>query len=130
MNWLRNSFAGRHGTDALSVALMILFLLLSFLGQLLRWPILVLLAYLPLILCFYRMLSRNHEKRWRENEAFLGFWRPIGHWCSVRFHRAQDNKTHRFFHCPQCKQTLRVPRGKGKIEIHCPKCGTTFVKKT
>lgn len=130
MNWLRNFLAGRHGTDALSVALMILFVLLSFIAQLFRWPILMLLAYLPLFLCFFRMLSRNHEKRWRENEVFLSVWRPIGHWFSVHFHRAQDSKTHRYFHCPQCKQTLRVPRGKGKIEIHCPKCGSTFVKKT
>lgn len=130
MNWLRNFLYGRHGSDALSFALMILFIILSILGQLLRWPVLYFFAYLPLILCFYRMLSRNHERRYRENEAFLKFWRPIGHWFSVRKNRAMDSKTHRYYKCPQCKQTLRVPRGKGKIEISCPKCGKTFVKKT
>ena len=130
MNWLRNFLYGRHGSDALSFALMILFIILSILGQLLRWPVLYFLAYIPLILCFYRMLSRNHERRYRENEAFLKFWRPIGRWFSVRKNRAMDSKTHRYYKCPQCKQTLRVPRGKGKIEISCPKCGKTFVKKT
>ena len=130
MNWLRNFLYGRHGSDALSFALMILFIILSILGQLLRWPVLYFLAYIPLILCFYRMLSRNHERRYRENEAFLKFWRPICHWFSVRKNRAMDSKTHRYYKCPQCKQTLRVPRGKGKIEISCPKCGKTFVKKT
>ena len=130
MNWLRNFLYGRHGSDALSFALMILFIILSILGQLLWWPVLYFLAYIPLILCFYRMLSRNHERRYRENEAFLKFWRPIGHWFSDRKNRAMDSKTHRYYKCPQCKQTLRVPRGKGKIEISCPKCGKTFVKKT
>ena len=70
MNWLRNFLYGRHGSDALSFALMILFIILSILGQLLRWPVLYFLAYIPLILCFYGLLSRTHGRRYRENEAF------------------------------------------------------------
>ena len=44
--------------------------------------------------------------------------------------RWQDRKTHRYFRCPQCRATVRVPRGKGKIRITCPKCKHQFVKKS
>ena len=36
---------------------------------------------------------------------------------------------HKYYHCPQCSKMLRVPKGKGKIEIRCT-CGRTFVRKT
>lgn len=28
--------------------------------------------------------------------------------------------------CPKCSSRLRVPQGKGKIKITCPKCKTDF----
>ena len=32
--------------------------------------------------------------------------------------------------CPTCRQKLRVPRGRGRIQISCPRCGTQFIKKS
>ena len=36
---------------------------------------------------------------------------------------------HKYYHCPQCSKMLRVPKGKGKIAISCPKCKEKFIKK-
>ena len=77
-----------------------------------------LLAYVPLIWSIYRMYSRNIEARRRENTAFLRF-----------FSRLTD-KQYRYFRCPGCRQVVRVPRGKGKINIRCPKCSRQFIKRT
>ena len=76
-----------------------------------------LLAYVPLIWSMFRMYSRNIEARRRENAAFLRF-----------FSRLTD-KQYRYFRCPGCRQVVRVPRGKGKINIRCPKCSRQFIKK-
>lgn len=44
--------------------------------------------------------------------------------------RLKQRKTHRFFKCPECGVTVRVPKGKGKIKITCPKCKNAFVRNT
>ena len=88
-------------------------------GRWVQWmSVLSLLAYIPLIWSIYRMYSRNIEARRRENTAFLRF-----------FSRLTD-KQYRYFRCPGCRQVVRVPRGKGKINIRCPKCSRQFIKRT
>ncbi len=116
-------FSGRYGTDKLNlallggaVALMILGAVGSRAGSWLR--VFSLFAYVPLIWSIVRMYSRNIEARRRENASFLRF-----------FSRLKDTD-HRYFRCPDCRQTVRVPRGKGKISIRCPKCGRQFIEKT
>ena len=32
--------------------------------------------------------------------------------------------------CPDCKQQVRVPAGRGSIRIHCPRCTCQFVRET
>ena len=81
------------------------------------------LALALLIFSYFRMLSKNLEKRWAENNAYLTKKN------SIRL-RWQQRKTHKFYRCPNCKATLRVPKGKGKISITCRSCGERFVKKT
>ena len=66
----------------------------------------------------FRTFSRNTYKRYQENRKFLQF-----------FDRLKDRE-HRYYDCPKCRQVVRVPRGKGKIAITCPKCKERFVKKT
>ena len=149
--------AGRHGFDALSLALLVLALIMSILGRLFRWPVMSFLVFLPLILCYVRAFSRNHEKRYAENAKFLAIWMPL--WSKLRGRRGQtpqsgfhpgygggagfqsassagpvkvkkDKKNYAYFRCKNCKQELRVPRGKGKVKVTCPKCKTQVVKKT
>ena len=139
--WMNRAMSGRHGGDQLSMALLVLYCAILILSDILRLPILFYLALLILIWSFYRMFSRNHEKRWKENAQFLKFWSPVCRWFrGLRSHfsawrrgvamRVRDRKVCRYYKCPKCKNVLRVPKGKGKIAITCPVCRTEFVKKT
>ncbi len=126
MNWFRNFMAGRYGNDQLGLALLLLYLVMSLLlpGGRLRW-----LALIPFFFFWYRFLSRDLLRRSAENQAFLQWCEPFRQLLSRK--RAQHaDRTHRYYTCPGCRQTLRVPRGRGKIQITCPKCGRTITKRT
>jgi ribosomal protein L37AE/L43A len=131
---------GRYGSDNfnrfLSVFAMILIVLNLFLrSALLNWIVLAMLVYL-----YFRMFSRNFSKRTKENEKYMQLSQPIATWIwrvrskfgkyGVSKRARTKDKTHKIFRCPECKQKVRVPRGKGKIEIRCPKCGRQFVKRS
>ena len=122
-NAFRNFMMGRYGSDGLNKALLIVGVALIFLGSLFGKRVpwmshLGLAAYVPLGFCIFRMYSRNIGARQRENRAFLRF-----------FSRLKD-KEHRYYRCPKCRQTVRVPRGRGRINIRCPKCGEQFIRKS
>lgn len=130
MNWLRKFMTGRYGGDQLSMALLILSVLLNFSAGLTDIPFLTLLAYIPLAIGVFRILSRNTAKRSMENYKFTMLMSPVYKWFKIMGNRIRDAKTHRYFTCPNCRQSLRVPRGKGKIVVICPKCKTEFKAKT
>nr|WP_302598628.1 hypothetical protein [uncultured Cellulosilyticum sp.] len=143
MNWLNNmgnkfrSFMqGRYGSDQLCLALLIVSILLSFLSPLTGSPIVAIISYIPLILCIYRMFSKNISKRYEENRKFMNFWHPI--WQKILGFKNKvqkkvtqlKDKDHKYYKCPNCKKTLRVPKGRGNIRITCPKCHHEFSKRT
>ena len=131
MNWLRRMMYGRNGADQLSWAIMLLGLFLSGISSLGRW--LYLLRYPALALYIWalaRMFSRNIDARRRENLAFLQFAQSVAAKSRGFRQHLRDRKFYRYYTCPRCRQKLRVPKGKGRIEIRCPKCGETFQKKT
>lgn len=130
MNFLRTFMAGRYGPDHLNTALIIIALLLSFISRFAILGLLVYLSYLLLILTVFRFLSRNIQKRRAENDKFLRLYWPVKQKLKAFFSRLKSNRTHKFFRCPSCSNLLRVPRGKGRLQITCPKCGERFVKKT
>lgn len=128
---LRRFMYGRYGSDQLNMAILIAAVLLSLVNSILTVflrssqvystiiaPILSVAVYGLLIYSFFRMLSRNIYKRQRENRRFTQLWTRI------------KDRNNRYFRCPNCKQTVRVPRGRGKICIRCPKCGEKFTRKT
>jgi predicted RNA-binding Zn-ribbon protein involved in translation (DUF1610 family) len=130
MNFLRNFMAGRYGPDHLNTALIIFALLLSFISRFAILSLLVYLSYLLIILTVFRFLSRNIQKRRAENDKFLRLYWPIKQKIKAFFSSLKSRKTHKFFKCPSCSNLLRVPRGKGKLQITCPKCGERFIRKT
>lgn len=130
---IRNAIArfmyGRNGLDQLGMLTLFLYLLIEIIRMFSGWYFLLLIEYLLLFLTLFRMLSRNLDKRRAENAKFLQVVRPIKH----RFlsHRARvKDKEHRYFKCPNCGQQMRVPKGKGRITVHCRTCGATFEEKS
>ena len=87
-----------------------------------------LLSWFFIILTYFRMFSRNLYKRSSENQTFLNKTYKLRTWFSKQKNMMAQRKTHHIYRCPGCKQKIRVPRGKGRIEIRCPKCHTTFIK--
>jgi len=121
---------GRYGPDHLNVAMIVFSLLLSLVHAIAGFTPLMYISYIILALALFRMLSRNIARRRAENDRFIRYWWPV----RTRVNRAIANikhrKTYRFLKCPGCCNTLRVPKGKGKLQITCPKCGERFMKKT
>ena len=122
-DWFRNFMIGRYGSDKLNTHLLGAGIVLMLIGAIFGSKFALaswcsLLSYIPLFWCIFRMYSRNIEARRRENTAYVNF-----------FNRLKD-KEHRYFRCPRCHQTVRVPRGRGKINIRCPKCSERFIKTT
>ena len=126
---LRTLLAGRHGLDQLSVALLLLGCLITLILSFLDVRYYRLFGLLPMVLALLRVLSKNHEARQKENDRFLRVWDPIRAKLGKKVQQAKDTE-HRYYPCPTCKKTLRVPKNRGKIEITCPHCGTKFKKRT
>ena len=128
---------GRYGVDQMNIGVLILSMVCTFTASLTRWLLLSILGTALLAYGVFRMFSRNVSARSKENQKFLVFWNKVkGRWYTIKGwfsgkkRRFADRKTHCYFSCPKCKRKLRVPKGKGKIEISCPICGTKFIKKT
>lgn len=130
MNWFKKQMIGRYGYDQLSMALVILSLLLILTAKLSRFTPIMYLSYIPLGISIYRMLSKQIQKRRLENYKFMMFLSPVYSFFKKKSRYIKDAKNHKYFKCRNCKQKLRVPKGKGKIMITCPKCYTKFTKKT
>ena len=126
--------AGRNGGDQLSTFLILISMGLTILGQVLEMAGLVAIGYVPLGLAVFRILSRNVEKRRLENYKFAIFWSPLygrlHKWRSRMKAISEDGKVNKYVKCPQCKTMMRVPRGKGKLRVACPKCQNKFETKS
>ena len=129
-NFLRNFMIGRYGPDHLSIAMVVLSLVLSLLHGFLRFSVIMYVSYILLALALLRMMSRKIARRRAENDKFVRYWWPFKTKAKRALKNIRDRKTHKYLKCPGCGNTLRVPIGKGKLQITCPKCGERFLKKT
>ena len=121
---------GRYGADQMGQmlsAVSMVFLIISLFSRNQAW---FLLAVIGIVYNYFRMFSKNISKRYAENQKYLkmtaGIRRKLASWKS----QLAQRKIYHIYRCPGCKQKIRVHRGRGKIEIRCPKCNTRFVKKS
>ena len=133
MNRLQSFLMGRNGPDALSkttaflaCALLILSMVLHGMASNILW----ILALACLVVSYYRMFSRNLEKRRRENQWFLARTAPLTRKLRQLRMRRQQRNIYRFFKCPSCGTVLRVPKGKGHVRITCKSCSNVFERST
>lgn len=128
---LRRFMYGRYGMDQLTLALLVVAMLSSLLSGFRNSSFIFNLLYMVCIfLCFYRMLSRDLTRRSDENRRFMGLWVRLTGKLRGTKGELEQRKAYCLFKCPQCGQKLRLPRGKGMVEVTCVKCQTKFQKKT
>lgn len=121
---------GRYGVDAFSkfiLGVSVIFLLLSMFFPELPFHF---FGTILLIYCYFRMFSKNISKRYQENMTYLKYQNKV----TAKIHKwkrkMQQRKTHHIYRCPTCHQKIRVPKGRGRIAIRCPKCNNEFIKKS
>lgn len=123
---------GRYGVDQFSRFLLILGLIAVFVSSVFMDNIVGIAFYMSgwalLIYCYFRIFSRNVQKRYAENQVFLMRTYKVRVFFQKQINIWQQRRTHHIYTCPSCRQKIRIPRGKGRIEVRCPKCGTTFIK--
>ena len=119
---LRQFMVGRYGTDKLNMVILTAGVIISIVAMFMPFPLtkllLTTLSYVLMFWAIFRCFSRNTYKRYQENRKYLMWLDKI------------KDRQHKYFSCPRCRQPVRVPRGKGKIAITCPKCKEKFIKKT
>ena len=130
---------GRNGMDRLSQFMLYLSMFLMIVSAILfsalrrssiAAAILEYAAIVILIFSYFRAFSRKVEKRHKENLKYLNAIYPISNWFRLRRQRFEMRENYKLFLCPKCKTTLRVPKGKGRINLTCPKCQTKFAGKS
>lgn len=114
---------GRYGVDELGRFMTGASLVVLILELFTRWYFLTLIFWAIFIIVYYRMFSRDYGKRQQENQKFLNArYRLNAKWYQM--------KNYHIYKCPNCKQKIRIPRGKGRIMVKCPKCYTEFQKRS
>ena len=121
---------GRYGPDQLGITMTVTSLVIYLLYGILSFTPLMFVSYVLLLLAVFRMMSRNIQRRRAENDRFIRHWWPVKTKINRFKTELSQRKTHKFFKCPSCRNNLRVPKGKGTLQITCPKCGERFIKKS
>lgn len=148
-------FRGRYGNDQFGIFLFIISLIIEIIGRIAGIRIIYYIGLLLFIYMFARMFSRNIYKRQNENMAYLNIRNKILNWKYFSGQRRQQRRQGRmerkqarqdgfgerrggrrkdggqkivycYYYCPQCKQQVRIPAGKGKVRVKCPRCGDVF----
>ena len=121
---------GRYGNDQLNRFLSVACMVGLVLSMLIKSGGLYYAAILLMCLQLFRSFSRNISRRYAENQKYLALTSRLRYTFSKKKNEWKQLKTHHIYRCPGCRQKIRVPRGRGRIEIRCPRCYQTFIKKS
>lgn len=130
MDQLKRFMYGRYGFDRFSSAIILFTLFMALTASLTHSSLLLWLSYIPLIYAFFRILSKNTQKRAKENYIYCEIISKVKAEAKNAKLLLVGTKTHKYYRCKGCRQMLRIPRGKGKIRISCPKCKREFISRT
>lgn len=121
---------GRNGMDQLGQLSLMVAVFLMVISLISRNDLWYIIAIVILVWGYFRTFSKNIQKRYQENQIYLKYHNKVKGWFLKQKSYFVQRKTHHIYSCPSCRQKIRIPKGKGKISIHCPKCGTDFIKKS
>ena len=126
---------GRYGSDQLSRFFFVLYLVIWIVGFFIRVPqvrmALNLVSYVIIFLYLFRFFSKTIYKRQQENQKFIVVFNRVKNdfnYLKLKV-KARDG-VKKTFRCPKCHQMIRVPKGRGKIAIRCPKCRFEFIRRS
>lgn len=133
---MRDVMSRRCGLDELNnfiILIGFIFILISLFSQ--KWVFTLLGAFF-VILCYVRVFSKKLDKRRKENDFYMRYMgrvvevvRYIKLCVRMKMKTIKDEE-YAYFVCSTCKQIVRVPKGKNKVNIRCPKCNMTFIRRT
>ena len=126
---LARFFYGRYGSDRLNTFLLIVCIIILTVAMFLPVvPSYILrgLSVLVMGYCIFRIMSKNIDKRRRENAVFQKILFAVKSFFIRQFNRVRYIKKYRYRKCPGCKNHLRFPYKKGTHGVKCPKCGREF----
>lgn len=121
---------GRYGVDAFSKFLSVLAFFLMVLSLFIPRIPFYILGIAVIIYSYFRMFSKNISKRYQENQLYVKYKNRVTESIRKKKRELTQRKTHHIYRCPQCRQKIRVPRGRGRIAIRCPQCNIEFIKKS
>ena len=121
---------GRYGVDQFARFLNFSVIILLVISMLTRLGILYLLALALMVYSYYRIFSRNRARRYAENMKYLQRTARLRGAFATFCRDMKTRRTHHIYRCPGCRQKIRIPRGKGKIAVRCPKCRMELIKKS
>lgn len=123
---MREKFArfmyGRYGVDELSRFLLIAVLVVVIVNLFFPSSLWTVLMVAGIVFIYYRMFSKNHARCYAQNQWYLSKVRKLSCY--------KDLRTHHIYTCKSCRQKIRIPRGKGRIMVRCPRCGYEFIKRS
>ena len=127
---LARFMSGRYGGDQLNMALLILSVVVSLVSGFvpMGWICTIVSAIL-IALVFFRMLSRNTSRRFKENYVFLKVWNPVKNWFQWLYLSVRYMKKNRYFLCPKCGRIACIPKKVGRVTITCKGCKHKYDKK-
>lgn len=121
-DWMR----GRNGVDEIVTLTLWIALVVIVINIFARNMVISLIAVALMVYAWFRMSSKDIARRADENQHFLTVVGPLGAWLRDPGKAWKEMRTYKHFQCPNCGQKVRVPRGKGKVRVTCPKCHTKF----
>ena len=126
---------GRYGVDqfakfTMGVALVSIVLAIFVNTGSSAGSLLDMLGLVAIVYTYFRIFSRNISKRAQENQKYLSATAKLRQRLNKEKNKMKQRKDYHIYTCPSCGQKVRIPRGKGKIEISCPKCHSKFVKRS
>ena len=129
-NTVQHFMYGRYGIDNFSTFLLISGMVVAIVSMFRPLAFMGIFAFVLIIWSYVRCFSKNFAKRQRELSRYLAVKRNIDNKLAFWKRRWRERKTHKYVKCRMCKTYMRVPKGKGKIEITCPKCRSKRIKRT
>ena len=127
---LNRFMSGRYGTDELSKFILGVFIVCVIANMVTRQNIFYAFSIALIAVTYYRMFSKNYAARYAENQKYLSMKERLLSRLGLTKRQMAQRKNYHIYRCPSCKQKIRIPRGKGKICITCPKCRHEFTKKS